>query len=98
MISAHCASCARVTGHKRALGWGTFFAVLLTAGLWLLAIPFYQKRCMICGGLRGVEATHHQPSPYALHARYRARVTLWVMGTIIAVILMLAWLAPKYPR
>ena len=45
----YCPHCGRETGHKRALGWGTFFAVLLTGGLWFLAIPFYPKRCIICG-------------------------------------------------
>ena len=27
----------------------TFFAVLLTAGLWLLTVPFYPMRCIVCG-------------------------------------------------
>ena len=45
----HCSNCNKKTGHKRALGWGTFFAVLITAGLWLLIIPLYPKRCIICG-------------------------------------------------
>lgn len=49
MQSRYCTSCDRVTGHKRALGWGTFFAVALTAGFWLLALPFYPQRCIICG-------------------------------------------------
>ena len=49
----YCPHCGRETGHKRALGWGTFFAVLLTGGLWLLAIPFYPKRCIICGSKEG---------------------------------------------
>lgn len=31
------------------MGFGTFFAVLITAGFWLLAIPFYPKRCVVCG-------------------------------------------------
>jgi hypothetical protein len=31
------------------LGWGTLFAALVTGGIWLLAIPFYPKRCIICG-------------------------------------------------
>ena len=44
-----CPNCGKLTGYKRALGFGTFFAVLLTAGLWLLAIPFYPKRCITCG-------------------------------------------------
>lgn len=49
MQSRYCQQCGRESGHKRALGWGTFFAVLLTFGWWLLAIPFYPKRCVICG-------------------------------------------------
>ncbi|MFZ0957425.1 MAG: hypothetical protein WAN60_13845 [Candidatus Sulfotelmatobacter sp.] len=44
-----CPNCGKLTGYKRALGFGTFFAALLTAGLWLLAIPFYPKRCITCG-------------------------------------------------
>jgi hypothetical protein len=44
-----CPNCGKLTGYKRAIGFGTFFAVLLTAGLWLLAIPFYPKRCITCG-------------------------------------------------
>jgi hypothetical protein len=51
MVSAVCQSCQRLTGYKRALGWGTFFAVVLTAGLWLLLIPFYRRRFVICGTL-----------------------------------------------
>jgi len=44
-----CPNCNKLTGYKRVIGFGTFFAVLLTAGLWLLAIPFYPKRCITCG-------------------------------------------------
>lgn len=49
MEMVHCPNCSKMTGHKRALGWGTFFAVLITAGLWIFIIPFYPKRCIICG-------------------------------------------------
>lgn len=38
-----------MTGHKRALGWGTFFGGIFTLGASTLAIPFYPKRCIICG-------------------------------------------------
>jgi hypothetical protein len=44
-----CPNCNKLTGYKRSLGFGTLFAVLLTAGLWLLALPFYPKRCITCG-------------------------------------------------
>jgi len=44
-----CPNCNKLTGYKRVIGFGTFFAVLLTAGFWLLALPFYPKRCITCG-------------------------------------------------
>ena len=49
MFMEFCKNCEKTTGHKRQLGWGTFFAVMLTAGLWLLAIPLYPSRCILCG-------------------------------------------------
>jgi len=45
----YCPNCCKMTGHKRALGWGTFFAGVFTFGVSTLAIPFYPKRCIICG-------------------------------------------------
>jgi hypothetical protein len=53
MQMIHCPNCQKLTGYKRQIGFGTFFAVLLTAGLWLLAIPFYPKRCITCGLTKG---------------------------------------------
>jgi hypothetical protein len=50
-----CPNCQKLAGYKRVLGFGTFFAVLLTAGFWLLALPFYPKRCITCG-LRKTES------------------------------------------
>lgn len=44
-----CPNCGKLTGYKRALGFGTLFAIALTAGFWLLALPFYPKRCITCG-------------------------------------------------
>jgi hypothetical protein len=41
-------------GYKKTLGWGTTLAVILTFGLWLLAIPFYPSRCIGCGGTNKV--------------------------------------------
>jgi len=51
-----CQNCGKRTGHKRTLGFGTFFAVLITFGLWILTIPFYPKRCIICGERRSVNS------------------------------------------
>ena len=55
-----CPNCNKLTGYKRHLGFGTFFAVLLTAGFWLLAIPFYPKRCLICGLTKSASVPWYQ--------------------------------------
>jgi hypothetical protein len=52
MYMAYCPNCKKETGHKRYLGFGTLFAVILTGGLWLIAILFYPTRCIACGGWR----------------------------------------------
>ena len=44
-----CPNCQKVTGYKRALGFGTLLGFVLTGGLWLLAVPFYPRRCITCG-------------------------------------------------
>ncbi len=48
----YCENCARKSGYKRNYGWGTFFAVILTLGLWFFIMPFYPMRCMNCGNDR----------------------------------------------
>jgi hypothetical protein len=45
MHVTHCYVCNRPGGFARRLGFGTFFMVLITFGLWLLVIPFYPIRC-----------------------------------------------------
>lgn len=45
-----CANCEENRGVKRNIGIGTLIAAILTMGWSLLLIPFYPKRCIICGG------------------------------------------------
>lgn len=49
MEMIHCPNCNSLRGFKRALGFGTFFMVVITCGLWLLVIPLYPARCTTCG-------------------------------------------------
>ena len=49
MKRQHCETCGKPMPFKRHLGWGTFFAAVITGGVWLLAIPFYPIRCAQCG-------------------------------------------------
>ncbi len=44
-----CPACEHKRGFKRDIGIGTLIAVIGTAGLWLVAIPLYPKRCIVCG-------------------------------------------------
>lgn len=50
MALKYCLLCQRPVEAKRKIGVGTLIAVLATAGWWILAIPFYKKRCTICAG------------------------------------------------
>lgn len=44
-----CPDCQRPRGFRRSFGLGTVLALLLTGGLWLVALPFYPLRCRECG-------------------------------------------------
>lgn len=57
MQMLQCPNCGKLTGFKRALGFGTLFMVILTCGLWLFVIPFYPARCINCGLRRGTAIT-----------------------------------------
>lgn len=57
MRMMQCPNCGKFSGFKRALGFGTFFMVLLSCGLWLLIIPFYPARCIHCGLTRHTAVT-----------------------------------------
>jgi hypothetical protein len=45
----YCPACEKERGFKRQISVGTLLAVIFTAGVWLLALPFYPKRCIVCG-------------------------------------------------
>lgn len=49
MKAKMCPNCEAVLGFKRSIGIGTLILVLITGGLWLIAIPFYPLRCTKCG-------------------------------------------------
>jgi hypothetical protein len=48
MATMYCALCRRPVEARRDIGVGTVALAVVTAGLSLLAIPFYPKRCSIC--------------------------------------------------
>jgi hypothetical protein len=48
MSTMLCTLCGRPVEARRHIGVGTVALSIVTWGLWLIAIPFYQKRCSIC--------------------------------------------------
>jgi hypothetical protein len=44
----YCALCRRPVEARRHVGIGTIALAVFTAGISLLAVPFYPKRCAIC--------------------------------------------------
>jgi hypothetical protein len=53
MKRRHCLTCNQVRSFKRRFGVGALVAVLMTAGVWLLALPLYRSRCTACGTAGG---------------------------------------------
>lgn len=51
-----CPICGNSARWGRRVSWGTTAAVLATAGLWTLALPFYKVRCKACGATRNEAA------------------------------------------
>ncbi|MBF0464693.1 MAG: hypothetical protein HQK88_07975 [Nitrospirae bacterium] len=63
MVIKHCSLCDRPTGFKRSFGIATLIACGSTLGLWLFIMPFYPKRCTICGSDRTIKK-QRQVTPY----------------------------------
>ncbi|NCC70946.1 hypothetical protein EOM09_05170 [bacterium] len=49
-MTKYCHLCKRYVEPRRKIGAGTFILAFFTAGISLLFIPFYTKRCPICSG------------------------------------------------
>lgn len=47
MATMYCALCHRSVEARRRIGVGTVILAVPSGGVWLLAIPFYAKRCPI---------------------------------------------------
>src|SRR5437870_7138445 len=63
MTVKYCQLCKRPVEAKRRISVGTLLAVLFTGFTWLLALPFYRKRCPIC---RGIALSDTSPSHHCL--------------------------------
>ncbi len=48
MATLYCNLCERMVEAKRHVGIGTLILVILTGLIWVIVIPFYQKKCSIC--------------------------------------------------
>jgi len=86
MIFQYCPNCKAERGFKRNLGWGTFFAVVITLGWWICAIPFYPKRCIECG--REIPPPQRPLAPPPLHAEGKPFLELAVFKSWWTVIVL----------
>lgn len=48
MKPMHCNYCNKETMFSRRFGIGTLVGVIITGGLWLIAMLFYPLRCKVC--------------------------------------------------
>src|ERR1039457_3224157 len=81
MEMIHCPNCNKLTGFKRTLGFGTFFMVVITLGLWLFLIPLYPARCINCGLPRG--------SAFVWNLRTNPRHAITVSSVLLGAVLVL---------
>ncbi len=81
-----CMMCQRDVQTRRKIGAGSLILVLVTAGLWILAIPFYRQRCPICSGsmFSGVE----QGTAVADRVAERQRKTYALLALFVVVIVL----------
>lgn len=97
MRVTHCYVCNRPSGFARRLGWGTFFMVILTAGFWLLVIPFYPKRCTTCGCTEGGAARASLALAAGPPSRERQLMTAYGTIGVFVLVVLLIWLANLEP-
>ena len=94
MRHGYCDDCKAMRPFRRAFGWGTFFAVLITAGFWLLTLPLYPIRCGLCGSPRmGSRPSASGPpasDPPAKRMKDWSRTDWIVMGGLLGVLLIIA--------
>ncbi len=76
-----CPNCNKLTGFKRVIGFGTFFAVLFTFGFWLFTIPFYPKRCITCGLTKSASVPWYQTWRVVVLALFCSRASCWCIPT-----------------
>ncbi|QXF35248.1 hypothetical protein CE143_20275 [Photorhabdus luminescens] len=55
MTMKYCSVCQKNVDAKIKIGIGSLIAIIFTGLFWLLALPFYSKRCSIC------ENSHVEP-------------------------------------
>ena len=90
MKRGYCVDCQGVRPFRRAFGWGTFFAVIFTAGFWMLALPFYPIRCPVCGGPWAAPTAAQVATARDKPARPWSRADWAIISVILAAIVAVA--------
>lgn len=93
MEISFCQNCGKGTGHKRALGAGTILGAVATGGVSLLGVPFYGKRCVICG-LTAEQAAQVTSKQSSGHVTVADQAQGWLVLFVIVCLLVLMWHCP----
>jgi hypothetical protein len=92
MIIEYCQTCKINTGHKRAIGVGTLIGSALTFGILLLFIPWYPKRCIICGA-QSTSTSSSQSEPLQPN---KFIISLFAYAISVIIMFMLIPDSPKW--
>jgi hypothetical protein len=97
MEMINCPNCGKLTGFKRALGFGTLFMVVLTLGLWLLVIPMYPPRCINCG-LQRNEAFWKNVERVGFFKALTPSTVIGTLALVAVVLLLFTWRSSPSPE
>ena len=99
MSTMYCNLCKRPVEAKRNIGIGSLILIVLTFGVWLLAIPFYSKRCAICKS-DSLSDSSHTAEGIALGVNPKKNGTNWllVLGGLAVIGVIGSLAKPKEPQ
>src|SRR5947209_2013999 len=91
MQISFCQNCGKLTGHKRAIGAGTVLGGVVTGGFSIFAVPFYPKRCVVCGlSTSETDATKPPSSKVTEADKKQGRIVMLILGALFVLFFVLS--------
>ena len=98
MSTMYCNLCKRHVEAKRIIGIGSLILIVLTGGFWLLAIPFYSKRCAICKSDALSDSAHSTEGKSSSIPKKKGTNWIFVLGGIAVIGVIANLIKPKEPQ